>query len=314
MILQKFCPFRRRTSAGARRLRGLPGRSWILLRHMGRYCLRRWPWSGWSFSRRHSLPLFVNLGHPRLRVTLQFGGELYVLLAKWIENFLFPPFPAASARARSAYNLALKKSPTGVKPTEGLNGALGWGGHSSQRPVERGAMQPTEGEATPGFGELWPALPQAEWSESCATLQLWMQVIGKVRLALTPAVNHTWNVTLYPTVRGLTTSVMPHGGRMLEIDFDFLDHLLLLRTSDGGQATVVLRPMTVAAFYGEVMAALDGLGTPVRIWRMPVEIAQAVPFDQDFTHQAYDREYVQRFWRVLLQATRVFAVFRARFI
>ncbi len=174
-------------------------------------------------------------------------------------------------------------------------------------------MQPTEGEAIPGFGELWPALPQAEWSESCATLQLWMQVIGKVRLALTPAVNHSWNVTLYPTVRGLTTSAMPHGGRMLEIDFDFLDHLLLLRTSDGGQATVVLRPMTVAAFYGEVMAALDGLGTPVRIWRMPVEIAQAVPFDQDFTHQAYDREYVQRFWRVLLQTTRVFAVFRARF-
>jgi len=168
-------------------------------------------------------------------------------------------------------------------------------------------------KAISGFGEVWPALPQAEWSESCATLQLWMQIVGKVRLALTPPVNHTWNVTLYPTVRGLTTSPMPHGSRMLQIDFDFLDHLLLLQTSEGGRRTIALRPMTVAAFYAEVMAALDGLGTPVRIWPMPVEIAQPVPFDQDFAHQAYDPEYVQRFWRVLLQTTRVFGVFRARF-
>ncbi len=174
-------------------------------------------------------------------------------------------------------------------------------------------MQTTEDKAAPGFEELWPALPHAEWSESCATLQLWTQVIGKVRLALTPAVNHCWNVTLYPTVRGLTTSLMPHGARMLQIDFDFLDHLLLLQTSDGGGRTIALRPMTVAAFYAEVMAALDGLGTPVRIWRMPVEIAQAVSFDQDFTHGAYNPEYVQRFWRVLLQATRVIGIFRARF-
>ena len=168
-------------------------------------------------------------------------------------------------------------------------------------------------KAISGFGEVWPVLPQAEWSESCATLQLWMQIVGKVRLALTPPVNHTWNVTLYPTVRGLTTSPMPHGSRMLQLDFDFLDHLLWLQTSEGGRRTIALRPMTVAAFYAEVMAALDGLGTPVRIWPMPVEIAQPVPFDQDFAHQAYDPEYVQRFWRVLLQTTRVFGVFRARF-
>jgi Family of unknown function (DUF5996) len=174
-------------------------------------------------------------------------------------------------------------------------------------------MQTTEDKATPGFDDLWPTLPQAEWSDSCATLQLWTQIVGKVRLALTPAVNHTWNVTLYPTVRGLTTSLMPHGGRMLQIDFDFIDHLLLLQTSDGGLTTIALRPMTVAAFYAEVMSALDRLGTPVRIWRMPVEVAQAVPFDQDFIHQAYDGEYVQRFWRVLLQTTRVFSVFRAKF-
>ncbi len=174
-------------------------------------------------------------------------------------------------------------------------------------------MQATGDKGTRGFEEVWPALPQAEWSDSCATLQLWMQVVGKVRLALTPAVNHTWNVTLYPTVRGLTTSPMPHGGQMLQIDFDFIDHVLLLQTSDGGRATIALGAMTVAAFYGRVMAALDGLGTPVRIWRKPVEIAEPVPFDQDFTHQAYDGEYVQRWWRVLLQATRVIGIFRARF-
>src|SRR5271168_1967260 len=104
-------------------------------------------------------------------------------------------------------------------------------------------MRPTKDKATPGFEELWPALPQAEWSESCATLQLWTQIVGKVRLALTPAINHTWHVTLYPTVRGLTTSLMPHGNRFLQIDFDFVAHVLLLQTSDG-DASIALRPMT----------------------------------------------------------------------
>ena len=163
------------------------------------------------------------------------------------------------------------------------------------------------------FSEAWPALPQAAWSDSCATLQLWTQIVGKVRLALTPAWNHTWNVTLYPTVRGLSTLPMPHGERMLQIDFDFIAHLLLLQTSDGATVDIALKPMTVAAFYSKVMAALDTLGTPVRIWPMPVEIADAIPFDQDVTHQAYDPEYVQRFWRVLLQSTRVMHAFRARF-
>jgi len=161
--------------------------------------------------------------------------------------------------------------------------------------------------------DLWPPLPQTAWSDSCATLQLWTQIVGKVRLALTPALNHTWNVTLYPTVRGLTTSPMPHGYRTLQIDFDFIGHVLLLQTSDDKRATIALRPMSVAAFYAEVMAALDGLGTPVRIWRMPVEIAGAIPFDQDVIHRAYDPDFVQRFWRILLQTTRVFTLFRARF-
>jgi hypothetical protein len=174
-------------------------------------------------------------------------------------------------------------------------------------------MQLNELSAPVCLDDVWPALPQAAWSESCATLQLWTQIVGKVRLALTPAINHTWNVPLYPTVRGLTTSPMPHGNRSLQIDFDFIGHLLLLQTSDDKCATIALRPMAVATFYNEVMAALVGLGTPVRIWRMPVEIAQAVPFDQDLTCRAYDPEYVQRFWRILLQSTRVFNVFRSRF-
>jgi hypothetical protein len=173
-------------------------------------------------------------------------------------------------------------------------------------------MPPTD--ASTARPEVWPALPQAAWSDTCATLQLWMQIVGKIRLELTPPINHTWNVTLYPTARGLTTSPMPHGSCMLQIDFDFIDHALVLETSDGARRSLTLHPMTVAEFYRQTMAALDELGTPVRIWRMPVEIANPIPFDTDETHQAYDPEYAQRFWRVLLQVTRVFTVFRARFL
>jgi hypothetical protein len=138
--------------------------------------------------------------------------------------------------------------------------------------------------------EVWPALPQAAWSDTCATLQLWMQVVGKVRLALMPAINHSWNVTLYPTIRGVTTAPMPHGTRMLQIDFDFVEHLLLLETDDGGRRTIALKPMSVAEFYRSVMSALEELGTPVRIWHIPAEVAQPIPFESDFTHQAYDAE------------------------
>lgn len=161
--------------------------------------------------------------------------------------------------------------------------------------------------------DVWPALPQAAWSDTCATLQLWMQIVGKIRLALMPAINHAWNVTLYPTIRGLTTAPMPHGTRMLQIDFDFIEHILLFQTNDGGRHTLLLQPMTVAAFYQQVLSALDALHTPVRIWHMPVEVAEPIPFEQDQTHQAYDPEYAQRFWRILLQTTRVFTIFRARF-
>ena len=179
--------------------------------------------------------------------------------------------------------------------------------------VQRGAMIPTDSDAKTANNEVWPALPQAAWSDTCATLQLWMQMVGKVRLALVPAINHTWNVTLYPTVRGLTTLPMPHGTRTLQIDLDFLEHMLVVETSDGARQTIPLKPMTVAAFYEQLMAALDSLGTPVRIWKTPCEVVEPIAFDVDGVHQAYDPEFAKRFWRVLLQTARVFTVFRARF-
>jgi hypothetical protein len=141
-----------------------------------------------------------------------------------------------------------------------------------------------------------------------------MQMVGKVRLALTPYINHSWNVTLYPTARGLTTQLMPYGSLMLEISFDFLDHLLAIETSQGARRTIALQPMTVAEFYRQLIAAMEELGTPVRIWTMPVEVANPIAFDQDEVHQAYDPEYGQRFWRVLVQASRVISVFRGRFV
>ena len=174
-------------------------------------------------------------------------------------------------------------------------------------------MATTERDDSSSPNDVWPALPQAAWSETCATLHLWMQIVGKIRLALTPPINHCWNVTLYPTTRGITTMPMWHGTRSLQIDFDFLDHVLVVETGEGGRWAFGLRPMSVAEFYRQLMAALDGLGVPVRIWPMPVEISDPIRFDQDHVHHAYDPEYAQRFWRVLLQATRVFTVFRARF-
>lgn len=161
--------------------------------------------------------------------------------------------------------------------------------------------------------EIWPALPQSEWSDTCATLQLWMQVVGKVRLALTPPINHTWNVTLYPTVHGVTTSPMTCGHRTLQIDFDFLDQVLRVETDSGEERSIPLQPMSIAAFYKRVMAALEEVGTPVRIWPVPVEVSSPIPFEQDETHSSYNPEFAQRFWRVLLQSTRVFTTFRSRF-
>jgi hypothetical protein len=174
---------------------------------------------------------------------------------------------------------------------------------------------PPENPITPAtiLTETWPALPQSAWSDTCATLQLWTQIIGKIRLTLVPHLNHSWNVTLYPTVRGLTTLPMAHGHRMLQIDFDFLSHQLLIDVSDGSRRTLPLQPMSVADFYHQVMEALNSLDSPVHIWPVPCEIPNPIPFAEDQIHHAYDPAFAQRFGRVLLQTTRVFTQFRARF-
>ncbi|HWG19083.1 MAG TPA: DUF5996 family protein [Terracidiphilus sp.] len=162
-------------------------------------------------------------------------------------------------------------------------------------------------------GEVWPALSYAAWSDTCTTLQMWMQVIGKIRLALMPHINHSWNVTLYPTIRGVTTAPMPHGRGLLQIDFDFVDHALMVESSESGRRSFPLVPMSVAAFYRNVMVVLEDLRTPVHIWPMPMEVTDPMRLDSDEVHCQYDREYAHRFWRVLLQTTRASATFRARF-
>src|SRR3989440_1097712 len=160
---------------------------------------------------------------------------------------------------------------------------------------------------------IWPALPFPEWKETAETLHMWTQVVGKVRLALSPWTNHSWHVTLYLTARGLTTSPIPFRGRVLEIRFDFVSHELRLLTNDGGLKTVSLRAQSVAQYYRAVMDALRDLGIEVQIATMPNEVADAIPFDQDDKHASYDPEYANRFWRVLLQSDRVFKEFRSDF-
>jgi Family of unknown function (DUF5996) len=162
--------------------------------------------------------------------------------------------------------------------------------------------------------DVWPSLPFSEWSDTCATLHRWTQVIGKIRLVQMPLINHWWQVPLYVTSRGLTTSPIPFGVRTFQIDFDFIDHRLTITTSDGATEGFALRPQTVADFYDETMQRLKALGLDIRIWTMPVEIPDPVPFEQDRQHSAYDSEYANRFWRLLVQADRVFTAFRARFL
>ena len=160
----------------------------------------------------------------------------------------------------------------------------------------------------------WPALPLDAWSDTYATLQLWTQIVGKVRLALTPKVNHWWNVTLYVNARGLTTSPMPNAAETAEIQFDFIDHRLDIFTSSGRDASIPLRPQTVADFYRQLLATLDSLGVHVAINPKPQELPNPIPFDQDTVHGAYDCEYAHRFWRILLSTGQVLEEFRARFI
>jgi hypothetical protein len=160
----------------------------------------------------------------------------------------------------------------------------------------------------------WPSLPLEAWSDTYATLHRWLQIVGKIRLTQMPWINHSWHVTLYVTATGLTTSTMPHGSRAFQIDLDFVNHRLEVRASDGGKALFDLEPQSVAAFYSRLMNELDALGPPVNIHAEPCELPDTLRFDQDTAHCAYDREYVNRFWRVLVQSDRVLKLFRAGFI
>jgi Family of unknown function (DUF5996) len=160
----------------------------------------------------------------------------------------------------------------------------------------------------------WPVLTLADWEDSRATVHMWTQIVGKVRLALEPPLNHWWQVPFYVSARGLTTSLMHAGERGIEIEFDFIDHRLVLRTTVGDVRVVALEPRTVASFYDATMAALHELGVRVEILGRPVEIAEAIPFADDVQHHAYDAEAVHRFWLALVQADRVLRGFRSRFI
>jgi Family of unknown function (DUF5996) len=161
---------------------------------------------------------------------------------------------------------------------------------------------------------IWPDLPLAAWSETCDTLHLWTQIVGKVRIALTPLINHWWNATLLVTARGLSAPAMSYAGRTFDIIFDFVNHRLLIETSDGRAENIALKAMAVADFYHEFMQRLRGLGIDIHIWTMPGEIENAIPFDRDRIHAQYDPVFAHKFWLALLQANRVMNEFRARFI
>jgi Family of unknown function (DUF5996) len=160
----------------------------------------------------------------------------------------------------------------------------------------------------------WPELPLAEWKDTYETLHRWTQIVGKIRLKVTPLMNHWWNATLYVTPRGLTTSSMTYKGRFFQIDFDFTDHVLLINTTDHSTKTITLRPCSVADFYQEIMGALQSVGMPISIWTTPVEVQDRTPFEKDYKHAAYDPKYAQRFWRILAEANQVLTEFRSRFI
>jgi hypothetical protein len=162
--------------------------------------------------------------------------------------------------------------------------------------------------------DCWPALSLDSWKDTYATLHMWTQMVGKVRLRLTPLLNHWWNVPLYVTARGLTTSRIPYGRGAFELRFDFLRHQLVLETTDGIVKTLALAPRSVAEFYGEFMAMLRAAAIDVKIWRMPVEIPNPIAFDEDRVHGSYDPVAVEKFWRILLTVAAVFGQFRAGFI
>ncbi|MGA7617676.1 MAG: DUF5996 family protein [Thermoanaerobaculia bacterium] len=161
---------------------------------------------------------------------------------------------------------------------------------------------------------VWPDLPLHEWRDTRDTLHRWTQIVGKIRLALTPLVNHWWNVPLYVTARGLTTSAIPWRDRWFDMEFDFVAHVLRIRSSDGRDAAIELEPRSVADFYDAVFSTLRGLDIECSIWPVPVEIADTTPLDRDRKHASYDRDFANRFWRVLALTDEVFTKFRSEFV
>jgi hypothetical protein len=164
------------------------------------------------------------------------------------------------------------------------------------------------------FEQPWPELPLDDWQDTYATLHMWTQIVGKVRLALSPRVNHWWEVPLYVSARGLTTSPIPYQDRIFEVRFDFIEHTLTILTSWNSSQTIALKPQSVADFYSEFMSALQSVGIEVKIWTMPVEVPNPVLFESDTQHHSYDRDYAHRFWKILVSCDTVFKEFRARFI
>jgi Family of unknown function (DUF5996) len=162
--------------------------------------------------------------------------------------------------------------------------------------------------------DQWPELPLETWQDTLSTLHMWTQIVGKVRMALSPNINHWWGVPLYVNALGLTTSPIPYSGGNFEVQFDFIHHKLVIRTSNDAILPLALRPQSVADFYRDFMGALASLGIAVKIWKMPVEIPDPIPFDQDIKHASYDPEYANRFWRILVLCDEVFKKFRAGFI
>ena len=162
--------------------------------------------------------------------------------------------------------------------------------------------------------EVWPALPYEAWKDTYATLHMWTQVVGKVALAQAPPLNHSWGIAMQVTPRGLSTRTLPYGDRTFSIQFDFIDHQLVIRSSDGETRTLALQPQTVADFYHEVMTTLDAMQLPVKIWPMPVELPSPIRFDLDTVHRSYDPVYVNRWWRIFSQVARVLTSSQCGFV
>jgi hypothetical protein len=179
------------------------------------------------------------------------------------------------------------------------------------RDLEMATTHPKEAEMK---HEAWQELPFDAWKDTCATLHLWTQIVGQIRVAQTPWLCHSWHTTLYLTARGLTTSPIPYNERTFQVDFDSLDHALLVAVDDGARRSVKLEARSVAAFHDALFAALDELGLHIAIHGSPNELPEAIPFREDTVHASYDAEYAQRFWRVLLRSDRAFKWFRTGFL